>query len=226
VKHLYVFCEGATEQGFCNQVLSLHLLPLNIGVHTIPVAHSRHHQRIHRGGVPTHFSVLHDDIGDLLKLHQRRPDVYFTTMIDLYGLPGDFPGRAAHTRIPGNPTPYVEALEREFEATINNRRFIPYIQIHEYEALLFADPDAFRIAFENIDQAIARLKAIADSYPSVEHINDGRSTAPSKRIFEEVPKYETNKATAGPDIAEFIGLPRLREACPHFDAWVTRLERL
>jgi len=79
-------------------------------------------------------------------------------MIDLYKLPMDFPGKAANTRVPENPTPYVEALEKEFAKAINDRRFIPYIQLHEYEALLFVDLDAFAISFDGQERAIEALK--------------------------------------------------------------------
>jgi hypothetical protein len=145
-------------------------------------------------------------------------------MIDLYGLPGDFPGLAEHTRIRENPIPYVEALEKRLEETIDDRRFIPYIQLHEYETLLFTDPDAFAFSFDGRDRAIQSLKDIAGSFPSIEHIDDGQPTAPSKRIIDLIPEYDADKATAGPDIAEFIGLPRLRKACPHFGTWIDALE--
>ncbi len=147
-------------------------------------------------------------------------------MIDLYGLPRDFPGMTENTRIPENPTLYVEALERAFAHVINDRRFVPYIQLHEFETLLFADLDAFDGKFNDVGSAIQTLKRIASSFPSVEHINDGQPTAPSRRIIGRIPEYEAEKVTAGPSIAKKIGLYRLREACPHFGAWVTRLEGL
>jgi hypothetical protein len=34
------------------------------------------------------------------------------------------------------------------------------------------------------------------------------------------------KTTDGPAIAAQIGLGRLRESCPHFGAWISRLESL
>jgi hypothetical protein len=55
-------------------------------------------------------------------------------------------------------------------------------------------------------------------------INDGRETAPSKRILKEIPEYD--KATAGPIIAEKRGLPALRAKCRHFHEWLSRLEKL
>jgi hypothetical protein len=165
------------------------------------------------------------DIVNTLKSHCEH-DESFTTMIDLYGLPTDFPGKATQNHSPSNPTLYVEALEEAFGIDIGDRRFIPYIQLHEYETMLFADPDAFRIAFENCDNAIEQLMTIARSVPSIEHINDGQTTAPSKRIIDLIPRYQGLKPSAGPDIAEYIGLTVIRAKCAHVHAWLTRLEGL
>lgn len=57
-----------------------------------------------------------------------------------------------------------------------------------------------------------------------ELLNDSRETAPSKRILHVCPTYD--KITEGLLILEEIGLARIRSQCPHFDAWVTRLEQL
>jgi hypothetical protein len=92
--------------------------------------------------------------------------------------------------------------------------------------MLYADPDGFRIAFENCEAEIEQLKAIADLVQCIEHINDGKETSPSKRIIEVLPEYEGRKSTAGPDIVEYVGLPTIRSKCPHFDGWLTTLENL
>lgn len=121
---------------------------------------------------------------------------------------------------------YVTALEKTFGDDIGDPRFVPHLQLHEYETMLFADPEAFRIAFSDCDRAIEELKKIADSVPTIEHIDDGPTTAPSKRIIDLLPAYRGSKTSAGPDIAVVIGLPVIRSKCPHFDAWLTRLESL
>ena len=95
-----------------------------------------------------------------------------------------------------------------------------------YETLLYADPDAFQISFTDCGRAVAALKQIVASVPSIELIDDGPQTAPSKRIINVLAEYAQRKADAGPEIAEYIGLPTLRQKCPHFDAWITRLEKL
>jgi hypothetical protein len=222
MKELYVFCEGPTEQNFCKQVLQAHLFPRHDGeVRPIRIAHSRRHGVVHRGGV-SRYSVMKNDIRNALNEH-KRASVYFTSMIDLYGIPSDFPGKADHQRNPDNPRSFVEALEVAFGQDIGDARFIPHLQLHEYETLLFADVESFQCFFDKCEREIKQLQAIADSFASVEHINDGPQTAPSKRIIDIFPGYKGLKTTAGPDIAYRTGIKTLGERCPHFSDWLTTL---
>jgi hypothetical protein len=223
VKQLNVFCEGQTEQVFCARVLQPHLFRDGTGlVHTLAVG-EKDHRHVHGIGRRPVYGRVRKFI--LNTINQRaRHDVYFTTLFDLYALPADFPGRDTNRRNPADPTPCVEALEAAFKQDINCRNFIPHLQLHEFETILFADPEAFRIAFENCDQAVERLKEVAGSFTTVEHIDDGKDTAPSKRIIEVLPAYDGRKATAGPDIAEYIGLETIRSKCPHFHGWLEKLE--
>ena len=222
MKQLNVFCEGQTEQGFCKQVLAPHLFRPGEGlVHTLAVG-QKDDRHIYGIGKRAHYARVRKFIQNTIK-QWPKANVYFTTLIDLYALPADFPGRDSHHRNPADPTPYVEALEEAFRQDIDCHHFIPHLQLHEYETILFADPEAFRVAFEHCDESIERLEAIAGSFESIEYIDDGPDTAPSKRIIEVVPEYAGRKATAGPDIAECIGLPTIRRKCPHFDKWLTKL---
>jgi hypothetical protein len=224
VKELYVFCEGTTEQRFCKQLLEPHLFPGHDGlIHPIAIEHSKHHGRATRGGVPGRYGTMRRDILNQLK-GRRQQNVLFTTQIDLHGLPKDFPGKKTHRRNPDDPIPYVAALEKAFEDDIGNPRFIAHLQLYEYETMLFADPEMFQFAFDDCWRAIEGLKKIAASFPTIEHIDDGPASAPSKRIIDLIPAYGDLKATAGPRIAADIGLPVIRSKCPHFDAWLTRLE--
>ena len=225
MKQLNVFCEGQTEQGFCAQVLQPHLFASGVGiVHTLAVGEKSHHH-IYGIGRRTRYEKVRKFILNTIKQREGK-NVYFTTLVDLYGLPHDFPGKAANMRVAANPTAYVLALEKAFESDIDQFRFFPYLQRHEYETILFADPEAFRIAFENCEAQVEQLKTIADSTPSIEHINDGEETSPSKRIIKVIPEYEGRKSSAGPDIAAQIGLKTIREKSPHFDAWLSRLEEI
>ncbi len=153
MKTLYVFCEGRTEQGFCTQVLAPHLAGFGfLHVPSVKVAFSRKKQVIRRGGIRS-YQPMRDDILNTMKSRPDK-DVFFTTILDLYGLPRGFPGKSENTRNPANPAPYVRALEKAFAKDIGDSRFVPHLQLHEYETLLFADPAAFAITFENCQAAI------------------------------------------------------------------------
>lgn len=147
-------------------------------------------------------------------------------MIDLYAIHPDFPGLAESESLRQNPIERVEFLEQRFTEDISDYRFIPYIQLHEYEAYLFVDPTCFEYLDANRTKEIEALKAIANQYETPELINDGQQTAPSKRIIAQFPDYEKSKPVFGPLLAEGIGLQVIRSRCPHFNTWLSRLESL
>jgi hypothetical protein len=147
-------------------------------------------------------------------------------MIDLYAIHHNFPGLKESEIMRQNPIKRVEFLEKSFADDINDRRFIPYIQLHEYEAYLFSDPTCFESLYDNCSDEVEELKTISDSYETPELINDSRETAPSKRIIAQFPDYERAKSTYGPLLAESIGLEIIRNKCPHFNSWLLRLESL
>ena len=225
MKLLNVFCEGQTEQGFCRQVLQPHLFTNGDGViQTLPVGLKDHHH-VYGLGSRGSYNRVRKFIINTIK-SRSKPGVHFTTFLDLYALPSDFPGVNDNTRNAADPGSYVRSLEEAFAADIHSQFFLPHVQLHEFETMLFADPEAFSIAFENYEEKVLRLKSIADEFPSIEHINDGKTTAPSKRIIEVFPEYDGRKASAGPDIAQTIGLSVIRQKCPHFGDWLNRLESL
>ncbi|MEH2297111.1 DUF4276 family protein [Nostoc sp.] len=153
-------------------------------------------------------------------------DVFFTTMIDLYAIHPDFPGLTESESLRQKPTKRVEFLEQRFAEDIGDYRFLPYIQLHEYEAYLFADPTCFEYLDANRTKEIEALKAIANQYETPELINDGQQTAPSKRIIAQFPDYKKAKPAFGPQLAERIGLQVIQSRCPHFNTWLSRLESL
>jgi hypothetical protein len=165
---------------------------------------------------------------DILRLlaQEKGGDVFFTTMIDLYAIHANFPGLAEAEKLRHMPAKRVEALEQAFAKDICDGRFVPYIQLHEYEAYLFSDPTWFRYFYNRHEKQIAALKAIADRHATPELIDDGPHSAPSKRIVAEFPDYEGAKPVIGPQVAELIGLDVIRGKCPHFGAWLSRLEKL
>lgn len=222
---LNMIVEGQTEEQFVNDVLQDHLASREvfIAVRCVETSRDKKHHKIYRGGMIDYRRAKNDIIRWMKE--DQRPEAWFTTMFDLYALPGDFPGYAEAQRAT-TPQLRIAALEAALQNEIDHPRFTPYLQLHEFEALLLADPSKFDWIFIEHSEAIKRLVALTASFATPEDINDDPATAPSKRIIREIPEYEFQKASAGPIIASKIGLQVLRQKCPHFDSWITRLENL
>ncbi|HIK10361.1 MAG TPA: DUF4276 family protein [Oscillatoriaceae cyanobacterium M33_DOE_052] len=222
---LYLFAEGQTEQTFADNLLKPHLSQYEVLLHNpILIAHARKKGKVHRGG-GRNYLAMKNDIQRLLR-QEKAADVFFTTMIDLYAISAQFPGLSESEKLRQNPTERVEFLEQCFAEDIGDARFIPYIQLHEYEAYLFCDPTCFEFVYDNCSRQIAALKNIAAQHDNPELINDGQHTAPSKRIIAQFPAYETGKTADGSQLGELIGLEVIRSKCLHFNAWLSRLESL
>ena len=142
-------------------------------------------------------------------------------MIDFYGLPADFPAPSAGANL--SCFEKVKRYEEAFGAKINHTRFSPFLMLHEFEALLFTEPDKIAQRFPDNDQT-KPLQKIRDQYASPEEIDDSPDTAPSKRIKKLLPGYR--KRQHGVIAAQDIGLEAMRGACPHFNEWLTKLEQL
>ena len=218
---LYFIVEGQTEETFVNQTLRPHLGGHSVGAIALAVTTSK--KRGKRGGL-SKYEKAQNDIIRLTK-QDRNIDVRFTTMFDLYGLPSDFPGYGDAVS-QNDPYQRVQTLEDALATDIDDDRFIPYIQLHEFEALIFSDPGKLASEFVGAADGIARLATAVARFASPEHVNDSTTTAPSKRIIRAIPQYEDRKASAGPIVADKIGLPTLRAKCAHFAGWLDKLESL
>lgn len=214
--------EGQTEEAFVKQILRPYLAGFEVWVQARCVLTSRRRNIKHRGGIES-YERARNDINAWIK-EDRNSDVRFTTMFDVYGLPTNFPGYK-DAKQTSDPYGRVKVLENALEADISDRRFIPHFQLHEFEALLLSDPQKLDSQFDN-STGIRRLVDMVARFDSPELINDGRNTAPSKRIIGQIPEYERMKVSAAPIVAEKIGLPTLRLKCTHFGEWLCRLETL
>ncbi|WP_346290940.1 DUF4276 family protein [Sphaerothrix gracilis] len=220
---LYLFAEGQTEQTFADTLIKPHLAQYGVFMNRPRlIAHARRHGKVHRGGGQSYIPMRDDILRSLRE--DSNSGAFFTTMIDLYAIHPDFPGLAKSDSFRQNPNQRVEFLEQQFAEDIGDNRFIPYIQLHEYEAYLFADPTCFEYVDNLSDNGIEALQAIAAQYATPELINDGRDTAPSKRILAQFSAYK--KVSDGTQLAEIIGLQTIREKCHHFNTWLIKLESL
>ena len=223
MKRLLVHVEGQTEEQFVNEILAPHLSDCgfeSVGVRLIGDA--RQHPR--RGGIVP-WRVARRGISHHLR---RDPESAATTMVDYYGLPTRWPGRAAAAVAAANKAGIIESalladLTGKMGARFDPARFVPYIAMHEFEAMLFSDCRQFARGVSEPDLA-PKFQAIRDSFATPEEIDDSPDTAPSKQIEKLIPGYR--KPLSGTLAAQAIGLPRIRSECPHFSDWLDRLERL
>ncbi len=218
---LHFVVEGQTERDFVKDTLGPHFADHSISVYARCVETSRSRGRKFSGGIPNYHKTKRD-IERWMKEDQNS-DARFTTMIDFYALPDDFPGYADAKKLHDDPYSRVGVLEDALRKDISDWRFVPYIQLHEFEALLFSDPDKFKVEFEH-PTGIKELIQISEKTCNPELIND--KTSPSKHIINEIAGYDTKKASSGPIIAKKIGLTTLRKKCRHFSEWISELESL
>lgn len=216
MNRMYLLVEGQTEETFVRELLAPHYARNGLFITPIIVRTSPGH----KGGVTGYGKVK----PQLSRLCRQDRHASVSTLFDLYGLPRDFPGKSA-AGFPAHGTGEQKAafLEAQLAADINEPNFIPYLMVHEFEALLFVKPEAFG-DWTDSQGIVDSLAAIAQSHATPEHINDDPQTAPSKRIARLMPGYE--KTFHGPLIAAEIGLDSLRQSCPHFNSWLLRLEQL
>ena len=218
--------EGQTEEAFSNRVLVPHLSGMEVFPTIQLIRKKNSNSRKFKGGWLKYQSVK----SHIVKWSKEdsSSNVWFTTMLDLYAIPEDFPGILDAKSIK-NPIEKVKFLEKKFYDDIYKEgvsRFIPYLQLHEFEALLFSDPRQMEWEFLEHENQILNLINLSGKFSSPEEINSDPKTAPSKRIISEIPQYEGRKASAAPIIAEKIGLKEIRSRCLHFDSWLCSLEVL
>lgn len=211
MKRLYIVVEGQTEEAFVKEVLAPYLLKSQqlLCVTPMPI----HRGRGARGGMVS-YEPLKKDVLRLLK-EVGAPIV--STLIDFFRCP-DTPGKEVWSKATSHEQE-VSLREAEIERDINNTRFIPYIQLHEFEALLFSSDVAFRDLFS--DRQSRELSQIVEMYPNPEEINTTPEGAPSKRLKGIVKEYD--KVIHGDLIAGAIGIEVIMARCPRFRAWVESL---
>ena len=228
MSRLLLHVEGQTEETFVNDVLALHLCDRGFdSVRARLVGNAR--QRDRRGGIRD-WNAVRRDIANHLR---EDTEAFATTMVDYYGLPRSgrraWPGRARASTLPfAERADTVEGeiladISREMGGGFDPNRFVPYVMMHEFEALLFSDCVQFGRGIGRPDLA-ASFQGVRDQFESPEEIDDSPETAPSKRVESLVAGYQ--KPLSGILAALEIGLDAIRRECPHFAMWLSRLEAL
>ncbi len=204
---LAVSVEGQTEEEFIKLVLAKHLQAHDVWVQPILIGRARGPGV---GGGNVTVNRLSSEMAYL-----RSSFDAVTSLVDFYG----FKDKGDRS---------VEQLELAVQGAAEDRiggqdeRVAPYVQVHEFEGLLFSNVEAFALLPEVVPRAVGALAEIRSRFESPEDINDNQLTSPSHRIQGEISAYR--KRAHGPLIAEEITLEVIRSECPRFDNWVRRLE--
>jgi hypothetical protein len=206
--------EGQTEETFVRELLQPYFARMDLFLTPILVRTSEGH----RGGVVSYKKIK----PQIKRLCRQDASAHVSTMFDLYALPVDFPGKDSPKWLQcRNGADKAALVEQEIAHDIGELNFIPYIQVHEFEALLFVDTSRF--VEWTFTQTVQALQQVREGC-APKDINDDPHTAPSKRILDAMPAFQ--KTFHGPLIACEIGLDAMRAACPHFAQWLAKLNAL
>jgi hypothetical protein len=217
MRRLIIVVEGDTEKEFVDKVLSPYLYSKGLlSVNCFKIKHTK-------GGLTKYQHIKTDLINCIYE-----SNVLVTTLIDFYALPKDFPKHEDATKIVNRANrltflekAIVEDLESEKDQEFPN--LLPYIQLHEFEALVFSSLDAIRGLYSNEDAKFYELEQIITAYPNPENINDSPQTAPSKRLKNDQLIRGYNKINDGIMIIEEAGIETVLRKCLRFKTWVETL---
>lgn len=216
-----VLCEGPTEENFVKKVLAGYFRSADVVVKARQVTTNR---KLKITGGMTSYAKMKNDLELWIKENSRDTFCFhlYTSMFDYYQLPTDFPGFPPE----GNGSlSKVHYLEQKLALDLNIASFLPYIQLHEFEALVFAGLGFLKIDYPGQERAIKKLEQeLQQCKGQPEEVNNGPDTAPSKRLINALGKY--NKTKTGPMVAAMVGINELKTQCPHFKEWIDKLEQM
>jgi hypothetical protein len=217
MKRLIIVVEGDTEKEFIDKVLGPYLYTKGLlSVNCFKIKHTK-------GGL-TKYQHLKTDLINCV----YESNVLVSTLIDFYALPKDFPKyEEANTIVNrANRLAFLEKAIVDDVETEKGKAFpnlLPYIQLHEFEALVFSSLVAIRALYSKEDAKFNELEKIILAHPNPEDINDSPQTAPSKRLKNDQLIRGYNKVNDGIMIIEEAGIDTVLRKCPRFKGWVETL---
>lgn len=215
---LLILVEGDSEELFVKNILSPHLEHFGVyAVATVVVSKRLANGKKFKGG--NHWPNVQKSLQPLL----ANSDAWVTTLLDFYGLPDNFPGVSELTAIPGAARNRAEYVQKNISEVMGKPfRFIPFLVLHEFETWYFASPDQVA-EFYGKPSVAELMKQACCEFGGSENINHGKETHPSKRLEGYGIGF---RKTSGVAILKEIGLETIRAACPHFNTWLSQLEKL
>lgn len=145
-------------------------------------------------------------------------DFIVTSFVDFFRMPNNMP---SYSECISKAKKYdqVECLEAAITESINDKRFFPYIQLYEFEALLFSNNNGFEYLFD--EESATQTNSIVEAYKNPEDINSTPQGAPLKRLLTIKDDYD--KITEGNLIALEVGISAILERCPRFNTWIDEI---
>lgn len=192
-KRVAIVVEGETERDFVRHILQHEITEIDIAA-------------INLGGGNISVGRLHESIKPLL------PSKFacISTFVDLYRFAGSDGGSAEG----------IEDALRDKVRPMKQKgtEFLPYIQKHEFEALVLAGKE---VVADYLNLQSAQRKQL-DAITAPEEIN--HKLPPSKFLIDIYPPY--NKRIDGINIIRKIGLAKIARECPRFGGWLGELRRI
>ena len=214
--NVFIFLEGQSEEEFCKNILKPYFEQNQIYITYVIVSTGIKKNGTHfRGGI-TNYSKIRKDIG---RIFNNPGYDLVTTFFDFYGFLKVFPFKKEIDSI--GCYGRVEQTEEMFGADLNSSKFLPYLNLHEYEMIYFIDYEITKkVLDDNIDRN--KLRRIIDKYENIEEINEDPSNAPSKRLKNICPSYE--KIYHSQLITQELSIGMIKNKCIHFKKWIENIE--
>ena len=208
---LIFIVEGDSEQRFINEhlVSYLALKYPDVPMHAQKITTNRK-KNVKGGNV--NYELLKNEI----KRTFAQGGVMITTFLDFFRLPTDYPG---YTQDVKQIDQIEDAIRTDCNSIIPPTSFLPYIQKHEFETLMFANAAGFSSVVDTAE--LNEILNVLKQFSTPEDINGSPKTAPSKRLLS-IFKYK--KVADSALVLKDVDIDILRRRCPRFNEWVARLE--
>ncbi len=225
--NVYIVVEGHSEEKFVKEVLTPYFSKKDIFLTAERVITGKDKIGNACKGGGNSYKLYKNHLEKRIKQFGGQDNYYFSTMTDFYALPNDFPKLSKNKQTDIYKS--ISYLEDSFKSDIGYKNFIPYIQLHEFETLLYCDIDIFGDEFFDLEisNLSDKIKDDIKEFDNLELINNSKITAPSKRLDKCTNgAYCGRKTTSGINILKKIDISILRDKCKHFDEWISKIEGL
>lgn len=209
IKTIIIICEGETEVEFCSLLYDF-------------LGHTNYRIEPRNLEGNCHWVQIKNLVEKSLKAQKS---AIVTTMIDYYGRKENTFPKQTEANVINDIRQKVDFLEQAMKDAIDSSlrdRFIPYLQLHEFEAMLFNNYEVFDSNFVDDECEKNEIQKILQQFPDPEMINDSPLTSPSHRLEKIISGYD--KIVYGNLLVESIGLYNICEKNLHFKEWIDKIK--